>query len=615
VTSLTQELNRYFGFTSFRPNQEEIVRQVLAGRDVFAALPTGGGKSLCYQLPALLREGLTVVVSPLISLMKDQVDAARENGIPAAFLNSALSSEESHDTWRGLSGGQVKLLYVSPERLSLPDFRRALGQFGLSLVAVDEAHCISEWGHEFRPDYRSLGLLRTEFPGVPIAAFTATATRKVQKDVVGLLGLRDPFAVRASFDRKEIFYRVILKEGDGDSQILEFVTAHTGQPGIVYRGTRKAVEKTAAFLSARGVSAVAYHAGLEDADRHARQDAFVRDEVTVVVATIAFGMGIDKSNVRWVVHGDLPRSVEGYYQETGRAARDGEAADTLLLYGPQDIAAIRWHIGKVESPEERGLAEGRLREILHYVESSACRRTLLLAHFDEHHPGDCGRCDVCAGEVAREDMSVAAQKVLSAAVRTGECFGAHHLADVVCGIRTDKVLECGHHTLPTFGTGQDHERGWWLSLIWELDAGGYLVRGAGRTAGFRLSARGRMVLHGKERFLAARTKDRVASAGLSRGAESYRSASEEVVSLNQPGQEELFRCLKALRMRLAREHDVPPYIIFSDKTLRALASNRPIDPAAFRRCPGVGDRKLEAYGGSFLKAIREFCRTGVCLGG
>jgi ATP-dependent DNA helicase RecQ len=602
--NLTRELKRYFGFATFRPNQEAIVRAVLDGRDVFAALPTGGGKSLCYQLPALMRDGLTVVVSPLISLMKDQVDAALENGIPAAFLNSSLSAEMSSDTWRSLATGKVKLLYVSPERLSFPDFRRALSQFGLSFVAVDEAHCISEWGHEFRPDYRALKLLRQEFPRIPIAAFTATATRKVQEDVVRLLGLRDSYEVRASFDRKEIFYRVTLKEGDGDSQILRFVSAHSLQPGIVYRGTRKAVEKTAAFLSAHGVSAAAYHAGLQDADRHSRQEAFVRDEVTVVIATIAFGMGIDKSNVRWVVHGDLPRSVESYYQETGRAARDGDDADTLLLYGPQDIATIRWHIGNVDSPEERARAEERLRQILRYVESSACRRTLLLAHFDERHPGDCGRCDVCAGELAREDMSTAAQKVLSAAVRTGECFGAHHLADVVCGIRTEKILERGHHTLPTFGAGRDRDRDWWLSLIRELDAGGYLVRGKSRTAGFGLSARGRLVLFGKERFLAARTKDHVSSRDA--------AAIEEEAPVDRPGQEALLQCLKGLRTRLARKRSVPPYIIFSDKTLRAIARNRPTEPAALLRCPGVGDRKLEAYGAAFLKAIREFGETGEC---
>jgi ATP-dependent DNA helicase RecQ len=601
--NLVRELKRYFGFGTFRPYQEQIVRTVLDSRDVFAALPTGGGKSLCYQLPALLRDGLTVVVSPLISLMKDQVDAALENGIPAAFLNSSLSHDMSGDTWRALAARKVKLLYVSPERLSYPDFRRALAQFGLSFVAVDEAHCISEWGHEFRPDYRSLKLIRSEFPSVPIAAFTATATRKVQEDVVRLLGLRDCYQVRASFDRKEIFYRVTLKEGDGDAQILRFVSSHPRQPGIVYRGTRKAVEKTASFLSQQGISAAAYHAGLEDADRHTRQEAFVNDDVTVIVATIAFGMGIDKSNVRWVVHGDLPRSVESYYQETGRAARDGDDADTLLLYGPQDIATIRWHIGNVESAEERERAEERLREILRYVESSACRRTLLLAHFDEHHPGDCGRCDVCLGEVAREDMSIAAQKVLSAAVRTGECFGAHHLADVVCGIRTEKVLERGHHTLPTFGAGRDRERTWWLSLIAELDAGGYLVRGTGRTAGFELSPRGRLVLFGKERFLAARARD---------SAPPGHEAPVEEPAVDRPGQEELLQCLKELRTRIARRRNVPPYIVFSDKTLRAIARNRPTDPAALLRCPGVGDRKLEAYGSDFLKTIREFCETGLC---
>jgi len=621
---LARELKRHFGFSSFRPNQEAILREVLAGRDVFAALPTGGGKSLCYQLPALLREGLTVVVSPLISLMKDQVDAARENGIPAVFLNSTLSAEESRERWRDLAGGRVKLLYVSPERLSIADFRRALGQFGLSMVAVDEAHCISEWGHEFRPDYRSLGLLRAEFPAVPIAAFTATATRQVQDDVVRQLGLRAPFIVRASFDRKEIFYRVLAKRGDGEEQVLRFVSARPGQPGIVYRGTRKAAEDTASFLSSRGISAVAYHAGMDDAERHARQEAFVRDRVTVIVATIAFGMGIDKSNVRWVVHGDLPRSVEGYYQETGRAARDGEDADTLLLYGPRDIAGIRWHIGKIESTEERARAEDRLREILRYVESSSCRRTLLLAHFGEPHPGNCGRCDVCAGEVVREDMSVEAQKVLSAAVRTGECFGAHHLADVLCGIATEKVLERGHNALPTFGAGRDHDRGWWLGLVRELDAGGYLVRGEGRTSGYRLSARGRMVLHGKERFLAAGRGDRSgAGASDARGAGGATTAGaaaelpgmDESPPMDRPGQEELFQCLKALRIRLARARDVPPYIIFSDKTLRAIARNRPTDPASFLRCPGVGERKLEAYGAAFIALVREFGETGECPGG
>src|SRR5271157_2865713 len=392
---LVRALKQHFGFDEFRPNQREIVEAILEGRDVFAALPTGGGKSLCYQLPSVMRHGLTLVVSPLISLMKDQVDGAREEGIAAAFLNSTLSPDEARETFHALASGSIRLLYASPERLSIPAFRAALARFGLALIAVDEAHCISEWGHEFRPDYRSLGLLRAEFPRVPIAAFTATATPRVQDDVVRLLALRAPYVARASFDRPEIFYRVRTREGDGDEQVRQFILRHRGQPGIVYRGARKTVDRTAAYLASRGIDAVAYHAGLEDVHRRSRQEAFVRDQVTVIVATIAFGMGIDKPNVRWVVHADLPRSVEGYYQETGRAARDGEEADALLLYGPADIASIRWQIGQIESAGERARAEARLREILRYVGAQVCRRVPLLAHFGEHYPGGCGRCDVC----------------------------------------------------------------------------------------------------------------------------------------------------------------------------------------------------------------------------
>ncbi len=496
-------LTRHFGFEGFRPHQQDIIRTILQGRDVFAALPTGGGKSLCYQLPAVIQEGLTLVVSPLISLMKDQVDGAREQGIPAAFLNSTLSSDQAKETWRALGSGSVKILYASPERLSIPAFRAALARFRLALIAVDEAHCISEWGHEFRPDYRSLGLLRTEYPGVPIAAFTATATLQVQKDIIRQLGLKEPHVVRASFDRPEISYSVLPREGDGDMQLLRFIQRRRGDPGIVYRGTRKAVERTAEFLAESGINAVAYHAGLEDEQRRLRQEAFVSGRAAVVVATIAFGMGIDKPDVRWVVHADLPRSVEGYYQETGRAARDGRPAEALLLFAPGDIRAIRWHIDRMGKARERERAEKRLQEILRYAQSSVCRRAQLLAHFSENHPGDCGHCDVCAGEVEREDLTEAARKILSAAVRTGERFGAHHLVDIVTGTRTDKVLERGHDLLPTFGVGRDHDRQWWLGLVRELDAAGHLVRGDGRTAGYGLSASGRLLLHGKESFLGA----------------------------------------------------------------------------------------------------------------
>jgi ATP-dependent DNA helicase RecQ len=482
------------------------------------------------------------------------------------------------------------------------------GRLGLTFIAVDEAHCISEWGHEFRPDYRTLSLLRAEFPGVPIAAFTATATVQVQADVMRLLGLREPLLVRASFDRPEIFYRVVRKL-DAEEQIGDFVARHPGEAGIVYRGTRKAAEATADRLARRGLAAVAYHAGLDDETRRSRQEAFVRDEVTVVVATIAFGMGIDKSNVRWVVHGDLPRSLEGYYQETGRAARDGEPADTALFYGPADIAALRWHIERTESPLERERAEARLREVLAFAESGVCRRRQLLAHFGEAHEGNCGRCDVCAGEVLLEDATTEARKLLSAAVRTGERFGAHHLADILTGTATDKALERGHQRLPTFGAGADRPRPFWLSLAQDLAAAGYLARGEERTSGYRLTERGRLLLAGKQSFQAARRPERTET-GVKSGAEP--GAPGVVPALPAADAEGLFQFLKRLRKRLAQARDVPPYVVFSDKTLRAIAASRPTTRAAFLRCPGVGERKLEAYGEVFLRAVREYAATGGC---
>jgi len=617
VPDLEAALKRQFGFTSFRPNQEKIIQAILDGRDVFAALPTGGGKSLCYQLPSVLRHGLTVVVSPLISLMKDQVDGAREDGLPAAALNSTLSPEEAREVWRGLGSGAVRLLYVSPERLTAEGFQAALARLSPALFAVDEAHCISEWGHEFRPDYRALGLLREQFPAVPIAAFTATATAEVQRDVIRQLGLRSPYVVRASFDRPEIFYRVAARAGDGDEQIAAFIAARPGQPGIVYRGSRRQVEATAAFLASRGISAAGYHAGMEDRERHARQEAFVRDELTVVVATIAFGMGIDKSNVRWVVHGDLPRSLEGYYQETGRAARDGEPADAFLLFGPRDIAAARWHIGQLSSTEEQERAEARLREMLRYAESGTCRRAMLLSHFGETHPGGCGRCDICAGEVELVDLTVPAQKVLSAAARTGERFGAHHLADILVGNATDKVLERGHQALPTFGAGRDQDREWWLTLIRDMAAAGCLLRGEEKTSGYTISPLGRRLLAGRETFSASRV--RMERVGPARGQPVLSLPSRSLPGLEEQqgdtiADEDLFQCLKQVRRRIAASRQVPPYVVFSDKSLRAMARSRPVDEASFLRCPGVGEHKLAAYGRVFLEAIRSFAEKGACAG-
>ncbi|SIQ45144.1 ATP-dependent DNA helicase RecQ [Alkalispirochaeta americana] len=613
---LRRKLKHAFGFSTFKANQEEIVQATLNGRDVFAALPTGGGKSLCYQLPALFREGITVVVSPLIALMKDQVDGARENGLAAAYLNSSQSSDAARTVWRDLAAGRVKLLYVSPERLAGAEFRDALKQFGVSAFAVDEAHCVSEWGHEFRPDYRTLRCLRTEFNTVPISAFTATATQTVQDDIVTQLELRDPLIVRAGFNRPELSYRVARKHSV-EQQILDFLQDHPGEPGIIYRSTRKSTELTAEKLRAAGIDARPYHAGLPDTERGRVQEDFVRDSLQVVVATIAFGMGIDKSNVRWVLHGDLPRSLEGYYQETGRAGRDGEKADTLLLWGSQDMAIIRRHIAHMQVDEERRAAEQRLYEVLRYVETSLCRRTSLLSHFDESFPGNCGACDICLGEVEFSDYTVPAQKILSAAVRTGEVFGAHHLIDIVTGTTTERVLERRHQELPTFGVGSDHDRPWWLGLIRDLEAAYFVARHegeGGRPGGFFLTGRGRRLLQGREHFSSARDFAPTSSPhpgmtiGSTRtlsGVSRKKSASNTPQPL-RPHQEELFVCLKKFRKKLAAERGVPPYIVFSDKTLRVMAMNRPTDAQALLRCHGVGDRKLEAYGEQFLEIIRGF---------
>ncbi len=643
-----------FGFSSFRPHQREIVEAVLSGRDVFAALPTGGGKSLCYQLPALLLPGLTVVVSPLIALMEDQVQGALLNGLPAACLNSSLDADAARAAWRAVHSGEVRILYVAPERLSLDSFRSRLRELDLALLAVDEAHCISEWGHEFRPDYRTLAVLRDEFPDVPIAAFTATATRHVQDDVIRLLGLRDPLVVRGDFDRKEIFYAVERKDKPTD-QIRRFVVAHRGEPGIVYRATRKSVEQTAQTLRRARIRAVAYHAGLSDEERRENQAAFVRDEVEVVVATIAFGMGIDKSNVRWVVHGDLPKSLEAYYQETGRAGRDGEPAEAFLLYGPQDLATIEYHIDRMEVDQERERARESLRGMTRYVNAGVCRRIGLLAHFDQEHAGDCGGCDVCTSESAYVDRTVDAQKAMSAMVRTGERFGTHHVVDIVAGVETDRVRGFGHDRLPTFGVGADRSREWWLALVGDLEAGGLVRRRDGAKSGLCLTQKGRSVLKGKETFLAveratpppgarrsagagvgsrARRTDagRHGRAGVGRAAadstdagavsagpaaDTARMAAPETHAGTLPAgeAESLFVCLRALRSRLARKQGVPPYMVFSDKSLRSMVELLPVDEAAFLDVNGVGGHKAELYCDAFTAAIRSFLASGECAEG
>lgn len=542
-----------------------------------------------------MRPGLTVVVSPLIALMKDQVDSAVATGIPAAFLNSTQDASAARGVWREVYSRETRLLYVSPERLALQEFRDRLAELEVQYFAVDEAHCISEWGHEFRRDYRTLDGLRTAFPGVPIAAFTATATPQVQDDVIAHLGLRNPLVIRGDFDRRELFYHVRHKT-DLPGQLLEWVRNHRDAPGIIYRTTRKDCEATADHLRRHGVAAVPYHAGMDEGERAKNQELFVHDGVQVVVATIAFGMGIDKSNIRWIVHGDLPRSVEGYYQETGRAGRDGADAEVLLLWSGGDIATQRWFIGQTEDPVQRDTAERQLRDVIRYAEAGSCRRTILLAHFDQLHGGSCHRCDVCAGLVQQTDQTIAAQKFLSAAARTGERFGTHHLVDILLGVSTDRVVRFRHDQLPTFGVGSSLSRGRWLDVAGQLESAGHLRR-APRSDGGGLSMTdtGREILYGTRTFSMVEAPRKTP-----------RAASRESREPLREDQEQLFQVLREVRRTVARTQGIPPYRVFSDRTLQVMARNRPLDAAAFLRCHGVGERKGELYGGQFIAAIRQF---------
>jgi ATP-dependent DNA helicase RecQ len=587
-------LRTVFGYPSFRPNQEAIVSRILEGRDVFAVMPTGGGKSLCYQLPALLKPGTAVVISPLISLMKDQVDAARENGIAAAFLNSSLGPREMSEVFRGLRGGEIKLLYIAPERFAMPQFIETLKTVPLSLFAIDEAHCISEWGHDFRPDYLALSVIPALFPKVPVAAFTATATEKVQKDIIQKIGLRTPHLVRASFNRPNLFYQVESK-AQVEQQVWEFLKERPGESGIVYRTTRDAVAATAGFLASRGVKALPYHAGLSQEEREKNQEAFNKDEVSVIVATIAFGMGIDKSNVRFVVHADLPRHVEAYYQETGRAGRDGEPAHCLLYFSRGDIPKIRYFIDRMPDEKERAIALEKLNQTVRYASHNVCRRRQLLSFFGEAYPeNNCGACDICSGSVEQIDISLDARILMSAMARTNERFGIVHIIDVVIGADTKRIRELGHHELRTFGAGKDRDKNHWRFIMNELLAQELIKQDGDRYPVLKLTPRGAAVLTGKEEVFGLKREEAKTKERRKKTAEG---------GWYDDG---LFERLRALRKRIAGANRVPPYVIFSDKTLHEMCRHFPVTAAEMRRIGGVGDVKLERYGGEFIAEIKAY---------
>jgi ATP-dependent DNA helicase RecQ len=582
-------LREIFGFDAFRPGQEEIVRTVAAGRDVLAIMPTGGGKSLCFQLPALLREGITLVISPLIALMRDQVRALREAGVAACAITSQTTGDETAALREEIGAGRLKLLYLAPERLAAPGVAGWLARSGVSLIAVDEAHCVSQWGHDFRPDYLRIGEVRRSL-GLPLAAFTATADAETREEIIEkLFGGRRPTIFLRGFDRPNIHLAFAVKDSPRD-QILRFAAARRGQSGIVYCGTRARSEQIAAAFREAGHPAIHYHGGMQPEARRHAEARFQREDGLIVAATVAFGMGIDKPDIRWVAHADLPKSVEAYYQEIGRAGRDGAPAETLTLYGPDDIRFRRSQIDEGAAPPERKAADhARLNALLGLAEAQGCRRQVLLRYFGED-AAPCGNCDLCAAPPQLFDGTTPVRMALSAMLRTGESFGAGHLTDILTGTLTDKVRARGHDGLPTFGVGRDWDRRQWAAIFRQMMGLDLCRPDPERHGALRLTDRARPVLRGEEGVTLRRDALRARTA----------PAARALVAEEDAG---LLAALKAKRRELAEAADVPAYIIFTDRTLIEMAERRPRTLDEMARIGGVGAKKLASYGRTFLAVI------------
>ena len=594
-----EALKKYFGYDEFRSLQREIIGDALAGRDVFALLPTGGGKSLCFQLPALLRDGVTVVVSPLIALMKDQVDALRTSGIAATFLNSTLGANEARERFRGLHRNEFRLLYVAPERLMMENFLESALNWNIAQIAIDEAHCISEWGHDFRPEYRELKKLRGHFPDVPIMALTATATKRVRDDIVKQLKLRQPCCYVASFNRPNLTYRVVPKSSVYE-QVLDFVRARPNESGIVYCASRKSSNALAEKLTKDGIKALPYHAGMEPKERTRNQEAFLRDDARVITATIAFGMGINKPNVRYVIHHDLPKNIEGYYQETGRAGRDGLPSECVLLFSVGDVVKQRRFIEEKSESEQR-IAHDQLRTMIAYAETRECRRATLLRYFGENFSdGSCNGCDNCLEPRETFDGTIAAQKFLSCVHRVeakqGFGFGLNHIVEVLVGGANEAIGKRGHDQLSTFGIGKDLPREQWQRIGRELLRLGLVEAAPGKFATLSVTNAGMTAL--RKRTPITLTK--------------LAEAPAKKVRVPRAGEiecdEELFERLRGLRRKIADKRNVPAYIIFSDATLREMARVGPRSKSEFAQIAGVGQQKLKEFAESFLAEIGEHLR-------
>jgi len=585
-------LRQVFGYAGFRPHQQAIIEELIAGQDAFVLMPTGGGKSLCYQIPALHRAGVGLVVSPLISLMKDQVDALQANGVAAACYNSALGAQEARQVLARLHAGELDLLYVSPERLMSTGFLERLAEIDIALFAIDEAHCVSQWGHDFRPEYQQLGALRNHFPHIPLVALTATADAQTRDDIVHVLGLGAGRRHVTGFDRPNIRYTVLEKHKPFE-QLLRFLQDRTDQAGIVYALSRKRVEEVAGKLQARGIRAEAYHAGLPAAQRRNVQDDFLRDELQVVVATVAFGMGIDKPNVRFVVHYDLPKHIEGYYQETGRAGRDGLEAEALLLFGVQDVVTARRLIENNDNAAQKRIEVHKLNAMVGLAESVTCRRRVLLNYFGERLEQDCGNCDVCLNPPEQFDATVDAQKALSCVYRVGQRFGVAYVVDVLRGADNERIRSLHHQQLSTYGLGSDRSEQEWTSIIRQLIHHGYLLQDIANYSVLKLTDAARPLLRGEQTLQLAKPRIR----------EKTRKKRPRGDAAHGPYDEALFDQLRELRKRLADEQGVPPYVVFGDASLIQMARDKPADDTQLLNVTGVGQHKLAKYGSDFLNSI------------
>ena len=600
-----QTLHDVFGYTTFKGEQEAVVAHVTAGGDALVLMPTGGGKSLCYQLPALLREGVGIVVSPLIALMQDQVDALKQLGVRAAFLNSSQDVDEAREITAQLMRGHLQIVYVAPERLLMASFLALLEQMqegaGIALFAIDEAHCVSQWGHDFRPEYRQLTVLHERFPQVPRIALTATADAPTRAEIVERLKLEEAQQFISSFDRPNIRYRITQK-ANARQQLEKFLEAeHANDAGIIYCLSRRKVEETATWLQSRGWDALPYHAGLDASMRQQNQRRFLREEGVIMVATVAFGMGIDKPNVRFVAHLDLPKSMEGYYQETGRAGRDGLPANAWMTYGLGDVVSMRKMLDAGDAPEQRKAVERqKLDALLGFCESTSCRHQTLLRYFGEQHSGDCQQCDNCLNPVDTWDATQAVQMALSCVYRTGQRFGVLHLIDVLLGKSTPKVEQFQHHQLSTFGIGKSLSQQQWSSVYRQLVAGGYLESDIEAYGGLKLAEAARAVLKGESDVWLRRDAE-VVSARVSKAERGARAKEgyEEV------SDDPLWHALKAKRMELAREQGVPPYVIFHDSTLLEILNQKPASLIEMSQITGIGQAKLMRYGNAFLEVLDD----------